>query len=104
MPVFRPLIGTDKMEILATAKKIGTYEISSEPFHDCCPVFMPRQPELYASPRELDEAEANLDIASLVTQGAHGATLERFAFTGGRVEAAEPQSVLPADQSHAAIA
>ena len=42
MPVFRPLIGTDKMEILATARKIGTYDISSEPFHDCCPVFMPR--------------------------------------------------------------
>jgi thiamine biosynthesis protein ThiI len=104
MPVFRPLIGTDKMEILATAKKIGTYDISSEPFHDCCPVFMPRQPELYASPRELDEAEANLDIAALVTQGAQGATLERFAFTGGRVEATEPKSVLPADQSHAAIA
>src|SRR5271170_7358094 len=104
MVVFRPLIGTDKMEILATAKKIGTYDISSEPFHDCCPVFMPRQPELYASPRELDEAEANLDIAALVTQGAQGATLERFAFTGGRVEATEPKTVLPADQSHAAIA
>jgi thiamine biosynthesis protein ThiI len=104
MPVFRPLIGTDKMEILATAKKIGTYETSSEPFHDCCPVFMPRQPELYASPRELDEAEANLDIRSLVTQGAQGATLERFAFTGGRVEATEPTSVLAADQSRAAIA
>ena len=54
MPVFRPLVGTDKMEILATARKIGTYEISSEPFHDCCPVFMPRTPELSASPQELD--------------------------------------------------
>ena len=75
------------MEILATAKKIGTYEISSEPFHDCCPVFMPRTPELSARPQELDEAEANLDIASLITQGVQGATLEKFAFTGGRVEA-----------------
>jgi thiamine biosynthesis protein ThiI len=54
MPVFRPLIGTDKMEILATARKIGTYETSSEPFHDCCPVFMPRTPALYASAEELD--------------------------------------------------
>jgi thiamine biosynthesis protein ThiI len=104
MPVFRPLIGTDKMDILATAKKIGTYEISSEPFHDCCPVFMPRTPELSASPRELDEAEANLDVASLVAQGARGATLEKFAYTGGRVEADAPKSILPADQSRAAIA
>ena len=50
MPVFRPLIGTDKMEILGTARKIGTYDISSEPFHDCCPVFMPRAPALSARP------------------------------------------------------
>jgi tRNA uracil 4-sulfurtransferase len=104
MPVLRPLIGTDKMDILATAKKIGTYKISSEPFHDCCPVFMPRTPELSASPRELDGAEAHLDVASLVAQGTRTATLQRFAYTGGRVEASEPKSVLPADQSHAAIA
>jgi tRNA uracil 4-sulfurtransferase len=104
MPVFRPLIGTDKMDILATAKKIGTYEISSEPFHDCCPVFMPRTPELSASPRELDEAEAHLDVAALVAQGARGATLERFAYTGGRVEETEPTAIVRADRSHAAIA
>ncbi len=54
--------------------------------------------------KELDEAEANLDVAALMTQGVQGATLERFAFTGGRVEATEPKSVVPADQSHAAIA
>ena len=105
MPVFRPLIGTDKMEIIATAKKIGTYEISSEPFHDCCPVFMPRTPELSARPQELDEAEANLDVASLITQGVQGATLEKFAFTGGRVEAKrQPTAIVGADQRRAAIA
>src|SRR5215467_13937402 len=76
MPVFRPLIGTDKMEILATARKIGTYDISSEPFHDCCPVFMPRVPALYASPKDLDEAEAHLDVTALVDQGIRGASLE----------------------------
>ena len=59
MVVFRPLTGTDKQEILATARKIGTYDISSEPFHDCCPVFLPRSPALYASAEELAEAEAN---------------------------------------------
>ena len=104
MPVFRPLIGTDKMEILATAKKIGTYEISSEPFHDCCPVFMPRTPELSASPEELDRAEANLDVAALVTQGAGGATVERFAYVGGRVEVTEPKAVVSADRKRAAMA
>jgi tRNA uracil 4-sulfurtransferase len=104
IPVFRPLIGTDKMDILATAKKIGTYEISSEPFHDCCPVFMPRTPELNASTRELDEAEVNLDVPSLIVQGARGATLEKFAYKEGRVEATVPNLILPVDQSRAAIA
>jgi len=104
LPVFRPLIGADKLEILATARKIGTYEISSEPFHDCCPVFMPRTPELSASAEELDQAEASLDIAALVTQGVRGATLEKFAFTGGRVEATEPKAIVRADQQRAALA
>jgi thiamine biosynthesis protein ThiI len=102
MPVFRPLIGTDKVDILASAKKIGTYEISSEPFHDCCPVFMPRSPELSASAEELDRAEANLDIAALVTQGARGATLEKLEYANGRVEAEEPRAVV--DLKRTAIA
>jgi len=104
MPVFRPLIGTDKMEILATARKIGTYDISSEPFHDCCPVFMPRSPELSATANELAKAEENLDVASLIAQGIRGATIEKFEFTGGRVEATEPALVVPADQHRTAIA
>jgi thiamine biosynthesis protein ThiI len=82
MVVFRPLIGTDKMEILATARKIGTYDISSEPFHDCCPVFLPRMPALYASAEELDEAEAKLDVPGLVTQGLRSTTLEQFHYKG----------------------
>src|ERR1700723_3707681 len=69
MVVFRPLIGTDKIEILATARKIGTYDISSEPFHDCCPVFLPRMPALYASAAELDEAESKLGVPAVDTQG-----------------------------------
>jgi thiamine biosynthesis protein ThiI len=104
MPVFRPLIGTDKMDILATARKIGTYDISSEPFHDCCPVFLPRAPELSARPEELAEAEAKLDIPALVAQGYRGTTLERFAYAGGRVEAEEPKPIVPADKQHKAIA
>jgi tRNA uracil 4-sulfurtransferase len=94
MPVFRPLAGLDKMEILALARKIGTYEISSEPFHDCCPVFLPRSPELAATREELARAEQGLDIQALVAQGIEGATLERFRYAVGRVEAAEPVPVV----------
>jgi len=88
MPVFRPLIGTDKMEILATARKIGTYDISSEPFHDCCPVFLPRSPALSASPEELDQAEARLDVSALIAMGLRGTTVERLSYVNGRAESA----------------
>jgi thiamine biosynthesis protein ThiI len=104
MVVFRPLIGTDKMDIMATARKIGTYDISSEPFHDCCPVFMPRTPALYASADELAEAEANLNIEDLVTQGIRGTTLEKFRYKGGRVESDEPQAVARSDKQRTASA
>jgi thiamine biosynthesis protein ThiI len=91
MVVFRPLAGTDKQEIVATARKIGTYDISSEPFHDCCPVFLPRRPALYASAQELAEAEAKLDVAALVAQGLRGTTLMRYEYKGGKIEEAETQ-------------
>lgn len=106
MPVFRPLIGMDKIEILATARQIGTYDISSEPFHDCCPVFLPRNPALSARAEELDEAEAKLDIAALITMGVRGATLERLSYVGGRVESAEPVPLVSDrhEKQHTAIA
>jgi thiamine biosynthesis protein ThiI len=95
--VFRPLVGDDKQEILAIAKRIGTYDISSEPFHDCCPVFLPRSPSLRATAEELERAEAGLDIAALVRQGVEAATLERYRLVNGRVErfARKTQSPAP---------
>ncbi|HSY58079.1 MAG TPA: tRNA uracil 4-sulfurtransferase ThiI, partial [Terriglobales bacterium] len=105
MPVFRPLIGTDKVEIIATAKKIGTYETSSEPFHDCCPVFMPRTPALYASVQDLDDAESKLDVPALVEQGVRETTLERFHYRGGKIETVAPKArTTKADRERTAIA
>ena len=105
MPVFRPLIGTDKMDIIATARKIGTYDTSSEPFHDCCPVFMPRTPALYASAADLDEAESRLDVPALIEQGVRETTLERFHYRGGQVETVAPRPRSPkAGQERTAIA
>jgi thiamine biosynthesis protein ThiI len=105
MPVFRPLIGTDKIDIIATAQKIGTYETSSEPFHDCCPVFMPRTPALYASVADLDEAESKLDLPALIAQGVRETTLERFHYRGGKVETVAPKErTTKADRERTAIA
>jgi thiamine biosynthesis protein ThiI len=103
MPVFRPLIGTDKADIMAAAKKIGTYDISSEPFHDCCPVFLPRSPELSASAADLATAESGLDLPGLVTQGLRGTTIERFTYAQGRIEVSEAEGIARAEKHHAAI-
>ncbi|HUO34261.1 MAG TPA: tRNA uracil 4-sulfurtransferase ThiI [Candidatus Acidoferrum sp.] len=89
LPVFRPLIGTDKIEILDTARKIGTYDISSEPFHDCCPVFLPRVPALHAGANELGTAEQSLDVQALVDKGIRGASIESFEFAEGIVKSKE---------------
>ena len=104
LPVFRPLAGTDKLEILALARKIGTHDISAEPFHDCCPVFMPRSPALHATPAELDAAEAKLDLPQLVRDGVAGTALEHYRYAAGRVERTEVPLRSRSQKQDAAIA
>ena len=86
IPIFRPLIGADKLEILHTARSIGTYDISSEPFHDCCPVFLPRNPALFARAEHLDAAESTLDVPALIAMGLRDVSVQKFKYSGGRVE------------------
>jgi len=104
MLIFRPLIGTDKMEILAEARNIGTFEISSEPFHDCCPVFLPRSPELCASPERLAEAETKLDVEMLTTQGLREASVQNFTYEDGRVLSSAPKPLVPTEKQRTAMA
>jgi tRNA uracil 4-sulfurtransferase len=80
LPVLRPLIGMDKLEITATAQQLGTFEISIEPDADCCTLFTPRHPATRATLGEIRAAETALDLDRLVAAGADGATLETFAF------------------------
>jgi thiamine biosynthesis protein ThiI len=89
MPVFRPLAGDDKQEILTLARRIGTFELSEEPFHDCCPLFMPRSPALYASASDLEEAETGLNVMEMTKQALETSVLERYSYAGGRVERVE---------------
>ena len=84
-PVYRPLAGDDKSEILRLAREIGTYRISCEPFEDCCPRFLPRSPAIFARPEQLEEAELGLDVEALVTEGLEGATALDFKFECGEV-------------------
>ena len=94
MPVFRPLAGDDKQEILALARRIGTFEVSEEPFHDCCPLFLPRSPALYASAADLEEAESALDVVELAKQATEASVLEKYSYSSGRVERVETGSAV----------
>jgi len=87
--VYRPLAGDDKHDIMRLARQIGTYNISCEPFEDCCPRFMPRSPVIFSSAEELDRAEAGLDIPSLVTMGLEAAVAADFKFEDGVVSQRE---------------
>lgn len=66
VPVFRPLIGFDKQEIINVAEKIGTFETSSLPYEDCCTVFTPRHPATKPKMDIILEGEAKLDTDALV--------------------------------------
>lgn len=68
MPVLRPLIGADKLEIIDRAKRLGTFEISSRPADDCCTLFMPRNPETHARLVDCERAEEPLPIAQWVRE------------------------------------
>ena len=65
LPVLRPLITHDKLETVALAQKIGTYEKSIEPFDDCCSLFVPTGAVIRASARQIARAEARLDVEAL---------------------------------------
>lgn len=77
MPVLRPLIGMDKVEIIRTAREIGTYETSILPYEDCCTVFTPRHPATRPGIEEVRKAEARLDVEGLVERALAGETWVR---------------------------
>lgn len=68
MPVFRPLIGFDKSEIIEIARKIDTYEISSLPYEDCCTIFTPKHPATRPKREKVEEAETALDKDKLIEE------------------------------------
>ncbi|MEE6157772.1 tRNA uracil 4-sulfurtransferase ThiI [Olsenella sp. YH-ols2221] len=66
MPVLRPLIGSDKQEIIERAQQIGTYDISCQTAPDCCTLFMPRRPETHAKRDEVHEAWDSFDHEAMI--------------------------------------
>jgi thiamine biosynthesis protein ThiI len=83
MPILRPLIGMDKLEITEQARALGTFEVSIEPDADCCTLFTPRHPVTRIEADQVAVVEARLDIERLVTQGVEAAGQEVFEFPPG---------------------
>lgn len=79
MPVFRPLIGTDKLEIIEMAQQLGTFEISSQDAPDCCTLFMPRSPETHAKLEDVEAAEAALPIEQWIEELVAAAEVHDYA-------------------------
>ena len=83
LPILRPLIGMDKLEITAQAQALDTFETSIEPDADCCTLFVPKHPGTRMSREEAALVEGKLDVPALVRAGVEAATEERVDFPSG---------------------
>lgn len=80
MPVFRPLIGLDKDEIIKVSRKIDTFDISIEPYEDCCTVFTPKHPKTKPQISVLENAEKALDVEALINRAIENTTIKNICF------------------------
>jgi len=75
LPVFRPLIGLDKIDIIEIAKDIETFETSTLPFEDCCTVFLPKHPVTKPKIEDIERSEEALDIDYLIDKAIESMTI-----------------------------
>ncbi|HUQ87349.1 MAG TPA: tRNA uracil 4-sulfurtransferase ThiI [Vicinamibacterales bacterium] len=80
IPVFRPLVGMDKEEIIAEAQRLGTFDISIVPDQDACTLFTPRHPETHARRHAVDEAEKTLPVDIMIQTAVNSAVVEQLAY------------------------
>lgn len=78
IPVFRPLIGMDKTEIIEIARKIDTFDISIQPFEDCCTVFTPRHPKVRPLLSDVENAQNNFDFSALIDKAVSETEMKIF--------------------------
>ena len=92
MPVFRPLIGMDKGEIIRQAERLGTYAISIQADEDCCTLFTPRHPVTRARHDEIEAAERGLPIGEFVESALRASVTERFAWPAATAAVGAPEA------------
>ena len=81
MPILRPLIGSNKNDIVDIARQIGTFPVSIIPDQDCCSLFVPRHPATKGSQKVVDDLEASLPVDKLVEQAVEQVEVRRFIFS-----------------------
>lgn len=87
LPVLRPLAGADKEDTIAMSRKIGTFDISCEPYDDCCSFLAPRKPATWADPSLVGEAERSLDISAMIDMAISTMEMEKFVFPANHPDA-----------------
>lgn len=80
LPILRPLIGMDKIEITDEARRLGSFETSIEPDQDCCRLFVPPHPSTKTNLAAIEKIERALEIDAMVKQGLAGAELVECSF------------------------
>lgn len=78
IPVFRPLIGMDKTEIIEIARKIDTFETSTLPYEDCCTVFTPRHPKVRPKLSDIEKAQNSFDFEPLISKAVEDTEMKLF--------------------------
>lgn len=77
-PAFRPLIATDKTDIMEIARKIGTYETSILPYEDCCTIFVPKHPKTNPKLEPIRKQEENLNVEELIENAINNMEIVTF--------------------------
>lgn len=80
MPVFRPLIGMDKEEIISISRKIDTFDISIQPYEDCCTVFTPKHPRTKPVLKYVKQAEELLNYEALINEAIENVKITKIAY------------------------
>ncbi|MDE5619610.1 MAG: tRNA 4-thiouridine(8) synthase ThiI [Ruminococcus sp.] len=81
IPVFRPLVGMDKTEIIEIARKIDTFEISTLPYEDCCTVFTPRHPKVRPSLADVEKAQEKFDFEPLIQKAVENTEMKSLNYS-----------------------
>ncbi|MBR7037778.1 MAG: tRNA 4-thiouridine(8) synthase ThiI [Oscillospiraceae bacterium] len=78
MPVFRPCVALDKTEIIEIARKIDTFDISIQPYEDCCTVFTPRHPKIRPQLELIEAAQEKAALDEMIARAVEGTTCKTF--------------------------